>query len=355
MLALAGHPLGARFRFLDPAPELPVAELGEVERASWDDFEAVERFAAGLAVATYEFENVPVETARELERRGVVHPTPDALDVAQDRWREKETFRSLGIPVAPFRTVDDRPGLEEAVGNVGLPAVLKTRRLGYDGKGQVVLERPEDLDPAWDRFGGRPLILEAFIPFRRELSCLMVRSVSGETRAWPLAENLHRDGILRVSRVPLTGAAKTLQEEAEGYVSLLLDHLGYVGVLAVEFFDTGDGLLANEMAPRVHNSGHWTQDGAETSQFENHLRAILDLPLGSTRLRGGSAGMVNLVGHVPPREQVLALAGAHLHLYDKAPRPGRKVGHVNVRAGSPAELEERLGPLEELARAYGDG
>lgn len=355
MLALAGLPLGIRFRFLDPGAVLPVDELGEMVRAPWDDHQAVERFAEDLAAATYEFENVPLETARKVEALGSVFPSPGALEVAQDRSREKETFRALGIPVAPFRRVDDRPGLEEAVGNVGLPAVLKTRRLGYDGKGQVVLEGPEDLEPAWDRFGGRPLILEAFIPFRRELSCLMVRSVSGETRAWPLVENRHRGGILRVSRVTAEGVSEHLQQEAEGYVGHLMDHLGYVGVLAVEFFDTGDGLLANEMAPRVHNSGHWTQDGAETSQFENHLRAILGLPLGSTAVRGGAAGMVNLIGGVPPRDSLLALSGTHLHLYDKAPRPGRKVGHVNVRAGDPGELERRLGPVERLAESYGVG
>jgi 5-(carboxyamino)imidazole ribonucleotide synthase len=356
MLALAGRPLGLRFRFLEPGQDPPVGELGPVERAGYDDPEALERFARDLEVVTYEFENVPVEAARTLARRLPVHPAPRALEVAQDRAVEKETFRSLGIPVAPFRRVDTREELQAAVDDLGLPAVLKTRRFGYDGKGQVVLERTADLEVAWEQLGGRPLILEAFVSFRRELSCLVVRSTTGETRAWPLVENRHRDGILRTSRASVDGAgAEELQAAAEGYVGRLLDELGYAGVLAVEFFDTGKGLLANEMAPRVHNSGHWTQDGARTCQFENHLRGILGLPLGPTALREGWAGMVNLIGGIPPRERILEVPGARLHLYDKAPRPGRKVGHVNLAAGSREELEDGMARLTALAEEAGEG
>ncbi len=350
MLALAGRPLGLRFRFLEPGQDLPVEELGPVVRASYDDPEALERFPRGLEVVTYEFENVPVEAARSLALRLPVHPAPRALEVAQDRAVEKETFRSLGIPVAPFRRVDTREELSAAVADLGLPAVLKTRRLGYDGKGQVVLEGEADLEGAWRRLGTRPLILEAFVSFRRELSCLVARSTTGETRAWPLVENRHRNGILRTSRAPGEGVREEgLQDEAEDYAGRILDELGYVGVLAVEFFDTGSGLLANEMAPRVHNSGHWTQDGARTCQFENHLRGILGLPLGPTELREGWAGMVNLIGGIPPREQILKVPGARLHLYDKAPRPGRKVGHVNLAARSGEELEEGMARLTALA------
>jgi 5-(carboxyamino)imidazole ribonucleotide synthase len=354
MLALAGRPLGARFRFLEPGDDPPVGELGEVEKSSYDDPEALERFASGLDVVTYEFENVPVAAAQALANRVPVHPAPQALDVAQDRWHEKETFRSLGIPVAPSRRVDDRSGLARAVSEVGLPAVLKTRRLGYDRKGQAVLRSGEDLDPAWERLGGRPLILEAFIPFRRELSCLMVRSTTGEARVWPLAENRHEGGILRVSRVPALESGEATQA-AGAYVARLMDHLGYVGVLAVEFFETDEGLVANEMAPRVHNSGHWSQDGAETGQFENHIRAILGLPLGSTEIRDGWAGMVNLIGGIPPEDEILACPGARLHLYDKAPRRGRKVGHVNLSASTRDALEERMARIEALARSYGEG
>lgn len=350
MLALSGRPLGLRFRFLEPGEDPPVGELGEVVQAPYDDPGALERFAEGLSVVTYEFENVPVEAARRLARRVPVHPAPEALEVAQDRWVEKETFRSLGIPVAPCRRVGSREELEAAAEALGLPAVLKTRRFGYDGKGQAVLRGRDDLDDAWEELGGDALLLEAFVPFRRELSCLMVRSPAGETRAWPLVENVHRGGILRVSRAPAPGLGEGLQARAEGFVARLMEALGYVGVLAVEFFETDEGLVANEMAPRVHNSGHWTQDGAETDQFENHLRAILGLPLGNTGVRGEGAAMVNLIGGIPPRDRVLAIPGARLHLYDKAPRPGRKVGHVNLAGGTGEALEVGIARVEALAR-----
>jgi 5-(carboxyamino)imidazole ribonucleotide synthase len=354
MLALAGLPLGLRFRFLEPRAAPTVGELGEVVAADYGDAEALGRFVDGLALVTYEFENVPVETARRLERELPVLPPPQALEAAQDRWIEKETFRTLGIPTAPYHAVDSREALDRAVRALGLPAVLKTRRMGYDGKGQAVLRSGPDVEEAWARLGDRPLLLEGFVDFRRELSCLAVRSRSGETRVYPLAENEHRGGILRESRVPAPDLPPAVQPHAEMLVGRLLDHLDYVGVLAVELFDAEEGLLANEMAPRVHNSGHWTQDGAETSQFENHLRAILGLPLGGTAVRGW-AGMVNLIGGVPPREEILGIETARLHLYDKAPRPGRKVGHVNVTGAARHELEARLSAVRSLARRWGKG
>jgi 5-(carboxyamino)imidazole ribonucleotide synthase len=352
MLALAGRPLGATFRFLEPAPLPPVRNLGEVVEAPFDalttDPGLAAGFSEGLEVVTYEFENVPVAAAHAVQARVPVHPSPQALRVAQDRALEKAAFAALGIPVAPYRTVGSRAELEQAVAEVGLPAVLKTRSLGYDGKGQAVLRSHADLDSAWEALGGTPLLLEAFVSFRRELSCLMVRGENGEVRGWPLVENVHRAGILRVSRAP---AAEAPEAEAQAYVARLLEHLSYVGVLAVEFFDTGSGLLANEMAPRVHNTGHWTQDGAETCQFENHVRAILGLPLGATGLREGFAGMVNLIGGIPPRAALLRHPGVHLHLYDKAPRPGRKVGHVNIVARSQEALDARMDAvLAEVAK-----
>ena len=348
MLALAGHPLGLACRFLDPAPEAPAGAAGELVTAGYEDPAALDRFAAGLAVATYEFENVPTAVARRLADRIPVHPPPAALDVAQDRLAEKRCFAGLGIPVPPFAPVDTRAELDAALGQLGYPAVLKTRRLGYDGKGQRVLRAPGDVESAWRALGGVPLILEGFVAFRRELSVLAVRGRDGATACYPLVENHHRDGILRVSVAPAPDLPPALQREAEAHAGRLLDALGYVGVLALELFEAGDGLLANELAPRVHNSGHWTIEGAETSQFEQHLRAILGWPLGSTTPRGQSV-MVNLIGAVPDPAAVLAVPGAHLHLYGKAPRPGRKLGHVTLRADAPGALADRRAWLEALA------
>jgi 5-(carboxyamino)imidazole ribonucleotide synthase len=304
MLALAGLPLGLSFRFLDPSPDACAREVGELVVAPYDDGEALDRLVDGAAVVTYEFENVPVEAAARI---GAV-PGPRALEEGQDRLREKELFRSLGIPTARFG------GLEET----GLPALVKTRRLGYDGKGQRRIDRDEAL--------GDDELAEELVPFERELSIVGVRARDGETRFWPVGENLHRDGVLRVTRAPAVDAP---QAEAERICTALLDDLGYVGVLAVELFAVGGRLLANEFAPRVHNTAHWTIDGAVTSQFENHLRAILGLPLGSTDATELCV-MVNLIGEVPPVDALLALPGAHVHLYGKEPRAGRKIGHVTL-------------------------
>jgi 5-(carboxyamino)imidazole ribonucleotide synthase len=342
MLALAGYPLGLRFRALDPAPESPAGHLAELRVAAYDDPDALAAFADGLTVATYEFENVPDAAARLLEARVPVFPSALALQTAQDRLAEKRLFERLAIPLPGYAAVSSLPELEAAVGALELPAVLKTRRLGYDGKGQVVLRAPAEAASAWDALGGVPCVLEEMIPLRRELSVLAARGRDGTTACYPLVENRHREGILRVSLAP-AAESDQLQPLAEGYVGRILDALGYVGLLALELFvDDRDGrLLANEIAPRVHNSGHWTIEGAETSQFEQHVRAILGLPLGSTAPRGHSA-MVNLIGTVPPSEAILAIPGAHLHLYGKSPRPGRKLGHVTVTADSAARRDDLL-------------
>lgn len=304
MLALAAAPLGVRFRFLDPAPDACAGDVGELLVGRYDDPALLDRLADGADAVTYEFENVPVEAARRV--RAV--PDARALEQGQDRLVEKELFRSLGIPTARFGTVDD----------TGLPALVKSRRLGYDGKGQRVVESPETLDASE--------LAEEIVPFDRELSILAARGRHGETVFYPLVENEHRDGILAVSRAP---AEHVPQQEAEEIARTLLDALDYVGVLAVELFEVDGKLLANEFAPRVHNTGHWTIDGAMTSQFENHIRAVLDLPLGATDPLG-EAVMVNLVGETPPLDRLLAVPGAHVHLYGKAPRAGRKLGHVTL-------------------------
>jgi 5-(carboxyamino)imidazole ribonucleotide synthase len=345
MLALAGYPLGMRFRFFDPGPGSPAGMLAEQIVAGYDDRAALERFAGSLDLVTYEFENVPVTTARFLDHLVPVYPPPAALEAAQDRLAEKQFFQRLGIPTPRFAAVDSYASLEAAVAKLGLPAVLKTRRMGYDGKGQAVLRATRDVAGAWDALGGQPLILEGFVDFARELSVLAVRGRDGHVLCYPLVQNEHRNGILYRSTAPAPDLPSEMQALAETYAARALEALGYVGLLAIELFEVNGALLVNEMAPRVHNSGHWTIEGAATSQFENHLRAVAGLPLGATAARGHAA-MLNLIGTLPETAPLLALPECHLHLYGKAPRPGRKLGHVTVRAESAAARDELLAHLE---------
>jgi 5-(carboxyamino)imidazole ribonucleotide synthase len=344
MLALAGYPLGMEFVFLDPAAEACAAPLGEHLRAEFSDESALARFCERVELVTYEFENVPLATVEFVAARRPLWPHPRALAAGQDRLAEKSLFTALGIPVPRFVKVDTRAELESAITHTGLPAMLKTRRMGYDGKGQALLRSDADCDAAWRRLGGQPLILESFVAFERELSCLAVRARDGDLRCYPVVENRHRDGILRSARPRL---GDPLQALGEDYARRVLEALDYVGVLAFEFFAVGETLLANEIAPRVHNSGHWTIEGAVCSQFENHLRAGCGLPLGSTAPRGVSA-MVNFIGQPVAKEAVLAIEGAHLHLYGKQPKPQRKVGHATVTATDEAALEARLARLAAL-------
>jgi 5-(carboxyamino)imidazole ribonucleotide synthase len=331
MLALAGYPLGLRFRFLDPSPEAPVGRIAPRVTGDYSDRAALEKFAHGLEVVTYEFENVPVDAVHFLAKKVPVFPPPGALEAAQDRLREKQLFEKLGIPTTEFASVSAASDLDLALKKVGLPAVLKTRRMGYDGKGQWILRTQEDVRTAKEGLPRLPFIAERFVPFTRELSVIAVRGKSGETAFYPLVENHHRNGILRLSLAPAPGVGPEIRRAAEDAARRVLESLHYVGVLAIEFFERDGELLANEMAPRVHNSGHWTIEGAVTSQFENHLRAINGYPLGSTTAIGASA-MLNLIGELPVSAQVLAIPSAHLHLYGKEPRPGRKLGHVTLRA-----------------------
>ena len=344
MLALAGYPLGLHFRFLDPSPEAPVGRIAQRVTANYTDEAALEKFASGLELVTYEFENVPVEAANFLAERVPVYPPPAALEAAQDRLAEKDLFRKLGIATTEFAPVSNSSELDAAVKTLGLPAVLKTSRMGYDGKGQWILRTAEDVAKAKSALPPVKLILERFVPFTRELSVLAVRSRNGETAIYPLVENHHLNGILRLSLAPAPRLEPSIQRDAENAARRVLESLKYVGVLAIEFFEHQGELLANEMAPRVHNSGHWTIEGAVTSQFENHLRAVLGLPLGSTGPAGHCA-MLNLIGDLPESSEVLAVPDAHLHLYGKSPRPGRKLGHVTLRAASPERLALRLSEL----------
>ncbi len=334
MLALAGIPLGLRFVFLDPAEDACAAVLGKHLCGNYDDLELLTLLAEMCDVVTYEFENVPEASIEFLSQRVPVYPNTKALATSRDRLNEKSLFRELEIPTVPFFSVDTLEELQQAVKTTGLPAVLKTRTMGYDGKGQAVLKKEEDIGTAWEQLSGVPLILEGFAQFQREVSILTVRGRNGEIRFYPLSENIHRRGILHLSRAR---PDDPLQAKAQQYAQRLMEKLDYVGVMAVELFDNDDRLLANEMAPRVHNSGHWTIEGAVTSQFENHLRAILGLPLGSTDAQGYAA-MINFIGKMPDAENILAMPKVHLHSYDKQPRPGRKVGHATVQVPSEDEL-----------------
>lgn len=347
MLALAGYPLGLRFTVLDPAPDACAFPLGEPLVGSYDDRELLARLAAASDVVTYEFENVSAASAAFLAERVPVYPPPQALAHTQDRLTEKRLFEALDIPTAAFAPIAGPADLSPVAARLGLPLVLKTRTSGYDGKGQRVVREQAQLATAWDALGRVPLLAEQWVPFARELSLIAVRGRDGATVCYPLAKNTHREGILRVS---IARPDEPLFATAREHVLRLLERLDYVGVLAVEFFQQGDGLLANEYAPRVHNSGHWTIEGAQTSQFENHLRAIAGLPLGATDALGAVA-MVNCIGAMPAADAVLAIGGAHLHNYGKAARPGRKVGHVTLRAADDAALRE---PLNRVCALLGE-
>jgi 5-(carboxyamino)imidazole ribonucleotide synthase len=354
MLALAGYQLGVEFRFFDPSSGAPVGQIGELIAADYGDHEALKRFLDGLDVVTYEFESIPLSTVRFVADRVKVFPPVAALETAQDRLREKTLFQELGIPTPAFAPVDTVDDMRSAVTQIGLPVVLKTRRLGYDGKGQAVIRDASSVDQVWKHLGGSRLLAEKYVSFQHELSVIGVRDPVGREVFYPPVENLHREGVLRRSVAPAPSATAETAAIAVDYCRRLMDRLEYVGVLALELFSVDGTLLANEMAPRVHNSGHWTIEGAETSQFENHLRAILSLPLGVTTPRGCSL-MLNILGHIPLAESVLAVEGAHLHLYGKAPTEKRKVGHVTLVAQTMEAIQPRLWPLLEALGLSKDG
>ncbi|MEN1926288.1 5-(carboxyamino)imidazole ribonucleotide synthase [Luteimonas qiangzhengi] len=345
MLALAGVPLGLRFQVLDPAADACAGQIVPQLAAGYDDQSALEEFAARIDVATFDFENVPAGSARQLAEKVKVFPNPEALAAAQDRMTEKTLFQQLDIPVPAFEDVASREGLDAAIARIGTPCILKTRRLGYDGKGQFRIHSPGDAAQAWEALGAQAekvgLILEAFVPFDRELSVVAVRGRDGEFRTWPLTWNWHVDGVLSASLAPAPGVDPALAATASGYARRLAEKLDYVGVFALELFCRGNTLMANEMAPRVHNSGHWTIEGAQTSQFENHLRAVLGLPLGATDAIGHSC-MLNWIGDMPDPAPVLREAGGHWHDYGKQARVGRKVGHATLRADAPQTLAAAL-------------
>ncbi len=338
MMAIAGAPLGLRFRLVDTVADACASQVAPLTCADYNDFDAITRFADGIDVVTFDFENVPADTAMFLASRVPVFPNPQALAVAQDRLEEKQLFRRLGMTTPEFATVDSREELQAGISKVGFPAILKTRRLGYDGKGQIRLKSSDDLSVAWAKLGDAPLILESMVPFEREISVVAVRGRGGEFATYPLTQNFHQNSILSASLSPApdTGA---IQETAVGCARRLAEELDYVGVFALELFVHQGRLLANEMAPRVHNSGHWTIEGARTSQFENHLRAVLGWPLGGAEAHETSV-LLNWIGEVPDALPVLCEPLGHWHDYGKTARPGRKVGHATV-----------TGPVSEVAAA----
>jgi 5-(carboxyamino)imidazole ribonucleotide synthase len=342
MLALAGYPLGIECRFLDRSAESPAGQLAAIELGELDDAAAVARLASAVDVLTVEIENVAVAPLEAVQARVPVFPPPASIAAAQDRLNEKLLFHSLEIPTTPFVGIERDDDLRAAAATLGFPVVLKARRMGYDGRGQRISDSLERLIAGWQELGRPAAIAEAWVEFERELSLIGVRGARGETAFYPLAENVHRGGILESSVAPYPDDA--LQRQAEQWLTAIMNRYDYRGVLTVEFFATRAGLVANEMAPRVHNSGHWTIEGAETSQFENHLRALAGWPLGDTRPRGHAA-MLNLIGELPPADALLAFPGAHLHVYGKSPRAGRKLGHCTIVDRDRSELQRRLAAL----------
>jgi len=345
MLAQAALPLDLSCTFYEAGLECPSAVLGQVFDAR--DPSALQAFIAHNDIFTLEFENTALSDADTLTAQKTLYPPRGALATAQNRLAEKALFDTLSIPVPAYRRVESEADLRVAAEALSLPLVLKTATGGYDGKGQFVVRTPDQIPTAWAELGPAGLLIaESFVAFEREVSIIAVRGQDGEVRTWPLAENHHYHGILSHSIIPAP-ASEALEPVAQDYITRLLNHLNYVGVLTLELFVTPNGLYANEMAPRVHNSGHWSIEGAVCSQFENHMRAVAGLPLGSTELLSPCM-MVNIIGQHPKREDVLKLAGAHLHFYGKEERPGRKLGHVTLiptRGHTVAELAVQLASI----------
>jgi 5-(carboxyamino)imidazole ribonucleotide synthase len=350
MLALAGIPMGVRCRFLDRSADAPGAQVAPILLGELEDPARLSELAAMSEVLTFDWENISGAALAPLQSKTLIRPSPAALETSQDRMREKALFSKLKIPVTPHAAVDNRRELIAAAKTIGVPGVLKTRRLGYDGKGQFVLRDASQIDEAWDAIGAAGLIYEKFQKFSREVSIIGARTAAGSTVFYPLSANTHSGGILRYTSAPHRDTR--LERQARQYLKRVMEALEYVGVLTLEFFVVAGKLIANEMAPRVHNSGHWTIEGCVTSQFENHLRAICDLPLGSTRALAHTA-MVNFLGKMPDRERLMAIDGLMYHDYGKQPRPGRKLGHCTILRSRPRERDLALAGALKLIEWQG--
>ena len=339
MLALAGYPLGVHSLFLDRAADTPGGQIAPIIVGDLEDPQKLNELGKRSDVVTFDWENISGSALAPLSMITDVRPARAALEVSQDRMSEKALFSKLKIPVTPHAPVDSEAQLASAVRKLGTPGILKTRRLGYDGKGQFVVRDANNLDAAWQALGGAGLIYEKFQRFSREVSIIAARSAAGKIVFYPLSCNTHGNGVLRFGIAPF--ASPRLERAAQSYIKRVLNALSYVGVLAIEFFVVAGRLMANEMAPRVHNSGHWTIEGCTTSQFQNHVRAICDLPLGSTRALGHTA-MINFLGTMPDRGALLAIDGLSYHDYGKQARPGRKVGHCTILKKHAGERDQAL-------------
>ena len=347
MLALSAYPLGHQMRFLASSEEDPSSLLGNTFIQN-DSQEIIEDFANNSDVITYESENTDISIVKEISQKTMVYPSAKSLYISQHRGREKSLFDKLNIPCAPYHMVNNLSELKIAVEKIGLPAILKTATDGYDGKGQFVIQSDSQLDQAWKSMTNAESILEGFVNFNRELSLVAVRGVDNNHEYYPLVENSHHNGILRLTVAPAKNIDPKLQQQAESYMRSLLDEMNHVGVLTIELFETENKLVVNEMAPRVHNSGHWTIEGARTSQFENHIRAITETALGDTSFTHKYSAMINIIGEQGPIDKALTLKNAHLHLYNKTEREGRKLGHITITANTLDELNTSLETLSDF-------
>jgi len=347
MMAISGYPLNHQFGFLGDSNNEPSSLLGHMF-ALEDNKDSIESLTAFADVITYESENTDVEVVKEINKNIPVYPGEKSLFTTQHRGREKSLFDQLNIPCAPYKMVNSEQDLVDAVNTIGLPAILKTATEGYDGKGQFLMRDISEITKAWKSMNGVESILEGFVNFKRELSLIAVRGIDNDHKYYPLVENTHHDGILRLTIAPAQAIDPAVQETAEHYMQTLLDEMNHVGVLTIELFETEDGLVVNEMAPRVHNSGHWSIEGANTSQFENHVRAITGMPLGDTTPIHSFSAMVNIIGESGPTEIALNMPNAHLHLYNKSERADRKLGHINITAKSQAELDTSIEKLADF-------
>jgi 5-(carboxyamino)imidazole ribonucleotide synthase len=345
MLVQAGSRIGIACKVYDPAPDACAGQIAPLTCGAFADSNALLAFARDVDVLTFDFENIPAATLMALSQNVRIAPNPHALAMTQDRLSEKTAFTELGIPVAAYRAVQSEADMLSAVQELGANGILKTRTLGYDGKGQVRVRTSQEALTAFAQLGSTPCVFEQLVPFARELSIVAARAQNGNFVSYPLSENIHQDGILAVSIAPAK-VSETLQAQALAIAQKVAERYQYVGTFALEFFQLEQTLVVNEMAPRVHNSGHWSIEGAECSQFENHLRAVCSLPLGSTSAREPSL-MLNWIGEIPPIAPQLSIPGLALHNYGKGNRPGRKVGHSTLCAPTPAELLLRLRALQE--------
>ena len=345
MLALSAYPLGHQMRFLALSEEDPSSLLGKTFIHN-NNPEMVSSFAESSDIVTYESENTDVTIVNEISKNTKVFPSDKSLYISQHRGREKALLDALKIPCAPYQMVNSLDDLKSAIKNIGIPSILKTATDGYDGKGQFLIKSETQIHEAWEKMAGADSILEGFINFKRELSLIAVRGIDGSLEYYPLVENSHHEGILRLTIAPAQNISASLQKKAEEYMSSILKEIKHVGVLTIELFESDD-LLVNEIAPRVHNSGHWTIEGTQTSQFENHIRAITESPLGQTTITSKFSAMINIIGVHGPIQKVLKTKNAHLHLYNKEERTGRKLGHITLTSNSIDELNKTIESLKE--------